>query len=65
MKRLSIMISMLLAWWILDDKKGRRFVTGSLIIAGPIILASDPQRQAHVLNSAEAYALRFKQLLGR
>jgi hypothetical protein len=65
MKRLSIMISMLLAWLILGDKKGRRFVTGSLITAGTIILASDPRGQAHVLNSAEAYALRFKQLLGR
>lgn len=60
LKRLSIPITLLLAWWILGEMKQskRRLVTGSIIAIGAILLTLDPT-QAVLVDNLEGYLKRF------
>lgn len=60
LKRLSIPLTLMLAWWVLGEmkKSKRRFLTGGLIAAGAIILALDPT-QAVLVDNLDGYLTRI------
>jgi len=65
MKRLHIALVLVFAAVFLKDRKTRRFVTGLGITLGAAMLALDQSAQAFVIDSAEGYAFRLKEILAK
>lgn len=64
LKRFSIVMTAVLAYWLLKERVNRRLLTASIITFGAILVGLDPEPQTRILNAAEEYAYMIKSWLG-
>ncbi len=61
LKRLTIIVTVLIAWWLLGETKGkRRLLPASIITIGAMILVFDPG-SAEIVAGAQSFLLRLLQ----
>lgn len=64
LKRFSIVMTAVLAYWLLKERVRRRLLTASIITCGAILVGLDPEPQTRILNAAEEYAYIIKSWFG-
>lgn len=64
LKRFQIVMTAILAYWLLKERVKRRLLTASIITLGAILVGLDPEPQTRILNAAEGYAYMIKSWFG-